>query len=151
MSYPTRHPTSLIVANLLVTEGFASLPASNTNWPIFVSREPDSPDNLMAVFDTTGQQFGFTQNDGYGQEHPGVMIRFRSADYSTGWVKANGVKQELDIGVYQRTIQIDNIVYTIAAVTRRGDVNSLGTDGPNGKRRLFSLNATISFSNIQTL
>lgn len=148
--YPTRHSPAQIFASLIVGEGFATLPSAGSSWPIYVSREPDSPDNVMSVFDTPGQNFGFDQFSGEGQDHPGVMIRFRSADYETGWVKAAAVKQELDIGIYRRAVVIDGITYTIASVTRRGDVNSLGSDGPNGKRRLFSLNATMVFNKIQS-
>lgn len=149
-SYPTRHTPAEIFASLISGEGFATLPSANSNWPIYVSREPDSPDNLISVFDTPGQSFGFDQNSGEGMDHPGIMIRFRSSDYKTGWVKAGAIKQEMDIGIYRQNLTLDGITYTIAAVTRRGDINSLGSDGPNGKRRLFSLNATIAFSRIQS-
>lgn len=143
------HSPAQVVAKAIVDQSAGTLPASNGNWPVYVSQEPDTPDNLITVYDTQGIMHGFTQIDGLGQDHHGVMIRVRGATYSEGYIRGLLLKKIFDVPAFiNRTlVTIADTTYAfsyaIANVRRTGDLLSLGADKPSSRRRLFSLNATV--------
>lgn len=113
-------------------------------WPCYVGVEPDSPDECITLDDTTGQGDGRDMNGGELNAHMGLQFRFRSLTAKSGWTKAQAVRAWLSEQVFAMTVTIDSSTYRVHCFSKIGQVLKLGTDGPNSKRWLHTLNAMIS-------
>lgn len=134
------HSPARIIRDMIVDLGLGSEPSANTAWPVYADIEPDSPDPLIAVFDTAAVLQGRVQVSGQVQEFFGISILVRSANPSAGWTKANSVGIALDgLNAYQRSVSISANVYEVHSLNRRSGVISAGK-GPNDKRNLYTLN-----------
>ena len=60
---------------LLVSLSAGTDPADDAAWPAYVSNEPDSPDNLLVMYDTAGIPAGFVQSTGEMMEYRGCPSR----------------------------------------------------------------------------
>lgn len=152
----TNNPPSRVVARLLVVESLASLPDSGRAWPAYIANEPEQPDNVITVSDTSGIITGRTSIDGEVQEHYGIMIRVRSVDYPTGYTKINAIKKALDElnnlaqavatgdHLYELTIGSSN--YLIHCASRRSGVLHLGQIQDSSKRHLFTINYVVTIT-----
>lgn len=137
------HSPADVVRRVMIAMGLGVSPAngSTTNWPIYAESEPDRPDNVITVYNTSGRSFGSTQPDGEQQEHHGIQVRVRSITPEAGWTKANALAIALDEDLYQETVTIDGSTYTLHSVDRTGSVLPLGRNTPTDKRSLFTINA----------
>lgn len=147
MSGSLSHSPAEIIRDLLVTLGLGTDPADSGSWPIFVSREPDTPDSVITIYDTTPRLQGRSSPGGITQEHYGIQVRIRDASPRGGWVKANALVVALD-----QTIALDDVTiededgtglstYKVYTVSRTGGILSLGKQIDSSKRNLFTINA----------
>lgn len=122
MNSPAVDVISLLAANNLID--------GQTGWTGRVSREPDTPDQCITVYDTGGYA-----PFGYGAEQPTVQIRIRGMlnGYSQGYAKAKEVRDLLE---NQENIIINQTEYD--AFELMGDLTSLGYDEKS--RPLFVCN-----------
>lgn len=147
------HPPSRVVLEALVSEGIGTDGSDETGeWPIYVSRSPDRPDDMLLVSDTQGVDFGDTQVDGERQERNGIQVMIRCADYHRGYAKALEVARFLD-RLARLFVTVDDVgtgtgsvgtQYIIHSAKRTTNVIPLGSDTPQGKRQLFTVNAHLS-------
>ena len=148
------HSQADIVAQLLIDLGFGTDPTLDGIWPIYVTEEPNSPDNVITVYDTVGTSDGRTQFDGEMQEHHGILIRVRSTTYPIGRTKARAIAVGLDETVLRDTVGVASVLgtgtaqYFVDSVSRKGDVISLGKESPNSKRTIFTINATVTLREV---
>lgn len=154
------HSPARVLQQFLVDVGLASDPRDGVtvgggvtygDWPVFRGREPDRPDNLLKLSDTSPRSDGDTQVDGERQEHEGVQVFVRSADYDTGWLKLNDVCLELNAVARQFTsvelfgeLGTAGAVYQITACTKVSGPGPTGPDTPQGKRLTFTANYLVS-------
>lgn len=141
MAGPLSHSPAAIVRKMLVDLGLGNAHTSLT-WPVFVSAEPDMPDNAITVYDTAGRDHGRVMQ-GERQGMRGVQVRVRATHPAIGYAKADAVAMALD-GVYQRAVSVDGAAYQVHAITRTGDISALGKEAPDSRRSLFTLNALIN-------
>lgn len=145
-----QHSPARIVCEALIAAGHATDPERTVGgqWPVYDSREPDRPDAIIKVSDTAGIDFGHTQVDGERQEKQGIQIMVRSANKRDGYYKAQRIAVFID--QLARTLvdiaEIDSVGtgtvnYILHAITRTTNVLHLGSDTPQGKRQLFTINA----------
>lgn len=144
MSGDLAHSPADIIRYALINASGGTLPTNNGSWPIYCNSEPDSPDNCITIYDTEGRQHGRSMIDGERQEHYGVQVRVRAADPPTGFTKAQDLALLLDKTIINANVSISSTNYIVYTVSRSGNVISLGYDTPLSKRRLFTMNATIS-------
>jgi len=135
-----------IVRNLIVDLGHGTLPAASGSWPIFVDVEPDTPDDVITVFDTAGILQGRTQIGGEIQERYGFQVRIRGALGTATYVKANAILIGLD-ECYQDTVTISSDTYLVHSTSRTSGLLSLGRDGGNSRRIVYTFNATTQIRN----
>lgn len=148
------HSPSRIIKQFFIDEGLGSDPDTDLGgeWPVYRGREPDRPDSLIRVHDTEGTAEGYTQGDSERQERHGVQVLVRSVNDDIGYLKARTLALALDgITRYHLTVDADGTGtadagarYQITSVTRTSDVIPLGSDTPQGKRLLFTVNALVS-------
>ena len=106
-----------------------------SGWAIYVAEEPASPDTVVTVYDTGGQD----SEPNILLDYPSVMVRVRGApgDYAAAWSKAQAVKDAL-LGKSAATVNSTRYV----GIWIRGDINYLGRD--DNRRPQFSLNFAIA-------
>lgn len=157
-----QHSPARLVQEFLVVEGYGTDPETDFNettdeygpWPVFRGREPDRPDDVVKVSDTTGRDDGFDNVSVEQCVHHGIQVTVRSADYDEGYRKLNQIAVALDeLSYYLVTVTNDSEsgtgseswLYQIESVKRTTDVTPIGPDTPQGKRLLFTFNAVGTF------
>lgn len=139
------HSPAEIVATALLLEGTGTSPLmDNEDWQIHYSDEPDLPDNVITVYDTTGKADGSSMHDGYVWEHQGIMVRIRASTHRIGWRKADEVRETLARGIYYETITLNASTYKLVCVGDVGSIVPNGKEAPNSARRVFSINCTVA-------
>jgi hypothetical protein len=130
---------------MLINLGLGTTPpGAGYTWPVFVAGEPPTPDNVVTVYNTLGKDEGRSQVDGERQEHHGIQVRIRGATHDIGYRKARAIATALDRSVYQEGVDIDEFSYLVHCVSRTGDVLDLGSETPESKRQVFTINALVS-------
>lgn len=142
------HSPAKILRQLLIDLSLGTLPSANGSWPVYATHEPNLPDNCITVYDTVGTDDGRSMITGELWGHDGFLVRVRAADHDTGWLKADAIQTGLAESVYDRTVHVSGSTYLVHAVTRIGDVLTLGTESPTSKRSLFTINATVSLKSL---
>ncbi len=106
--------------DLLSTAGVGTWQAT-TGWALAVSREPATPDQVVTIYDTGGQD----PNAKWLLDNPTVQVRVRGSpnDYPATYAKAIAVKDAL-LGLTPQTL--DSIDYV--GVWMVGDVIFIGYD-----------------------
>lgn len=138
------HQPSFIVRRVLIDLGFGTNPSANLAWPMFDNSEPDSPDNVITIYDTSGKKSGRVMFSGETDLHHGIQIRVRGADAIVGYTKAMAIANGVDVTVYREVITIDSTEYIVQEISRTSDVLVLGKETPKSKRSLFTINAVVS-------
>lgn len=137
------HSPAAIVRQLLIDLGLVT--ASGT-WPVKVSAEPDTPDNVVTIYDTAGETQGRIQYSGEVTDFHGLQIRVRAIDHPTGWAKVNAITTACAETVKRTTVAVSGTSYTVHAMTRRSGILAIGKDVPSSKRNLFTVNYTVSIT-----
>lgn len=142
------HSPAQILQNALVSLGLGTLaPTSgyaSTSWPVYSSAEPDRPDAVITVKNTSGIQQGRSMIDGRLFQTYGIQIRVRHGDEPTGWTKADQIRGTLAQSLYQLPVTISSSNYLIHAIVGIGPVLPIGKELPSSKRSLFTVNALMS-------
>lgn len=138
------HSPADVVRWLLIQTEQGVAPSSVGAWPVFVSIEPDRPDNCITVYDTEGILEGRIQTTGEVVEQLGVMLRVRSQNYPLGYSKCLNLQRELDQQIYRRQVTVQNSTYVVHSLTRRGSILAIGKDRGNSDRFIFTLNYTLT-------
>lgn len=137
-----------IIQALLIANGYGTLGGSGGTWPIWASYFPaDANGDLgVCITDTFGTDDGRLMQTGERVLHWGIQVRVRADDHRTGWAKAEGIASFLDTLV--NTVVVVPATgkgYTVAEVTRKGQVIPVGPEPGRPQRRYFTFNATVTF------
>lgn len=134
------HSQAKIVQELLIANSLGSSPADADPWPVYATKEPDTPDDVITVYNTVGIVGGNHQPDGEYWEENGIQVRVRCALDEVGYLKAKQIVNVLDTVILREPITVGGSTYCVHCINRSSDVLSLGTMvGSN--RRLFTINA----------
>jgi len=148
MSGALNHSPSKIMRQLLIDLGLGS--DEGASWPVKYSQEPDTPDSVITVYDTTPKMQGRFMINGEVQENPGIQIRIRDANHDDGFAKANAIMIALDQSVRLTAVTVEDAVgtgiteYLIHNVSRASGVLPIGTETPTSRRHLFTLNVSVT-------
>lgn len=140
MSLSFLHSPADVIRWLLISLGLGTDPLANNLWPIVVDDEPELPDNVLTIYDTTARDDGRAMIDGESWHHMGFQVRIRSRDFTAGYVKADAIQVALDEQVYQNTVSIGTARYLVDCITGTTLIR-LGKELPASKRSLFTINA----------
>lgn len=151
------HSPADIVRHMLQDLTLVTDPNVRGAWPCHVAKEPDTPDDVVTLYDVAGRGFGSNQLTGQVSEMPGVLVRVRSANQRTGWKKIAALANALDEDCALRTVAIsgdDQATYTVNSVTRISNPLSLGnnppsspgTTAPSSNRWIFTLSVFVSIT-----
>jgi hypothetical protein len=137
-----------IVANLLVLKAYGTEPSLLQTWPVEVADEPDSPDNVITIYDVGSSSSGRSMVDGQQLEQYSIQVRVRSQTHAVGWTKINQIAKGMDENIYLDTVTIGSNVYRVHAISRRGGILPLGKEYPQSQRSLFVVTGQCSIRQI---
>ena len=135
-----------VIRRLVVTQGLATLPSVNSAWPANVNNEPNSPDNCITFYNTTGMVKGRIQISGEFQDRPGIQIRVRGENYAVAYSKVKAVQTYLEETVLRTPISIGSSSYLVHSLTRNSDLLHNGKDVTSSKRYTFTVNYYVTLS-----
>lgn len=145
-------PPAYILASYIIAESIGSMtdPIEGDDWPLYVSYMADEgagvEKNCGAVYDTSGIKDAKIST-GEVVVHEGVQILIRSADYVTGYTKAETIALALD-AVLNAEITIGSCDYKIISMSRQGPPTYLGLEKGTKGLRLFSVNFLMTIERI---
>lgn len=128
MATLSHHPCRILISRLRDL-GFVTFPSESQDWPAFPNKEPNTPDNLLAVYLTTPTKLGRIHVDGFVSENLGFSLRVRSSTAEQGYLKINEITEGLD-NLYQDTTILEAISYRFNSVQRESGPIALGS-GPD--------------------
>lgn len=148
-----QHSIADIMRYALVSVGVGTFPVTapqipkSSDWGIYAEGEPSSPDNVVTLYETQGIDDGRDMITGEKFGAYGFQVRIRAVDHKTGILKANQIKTTMELkagGIYDLGVTIDGINYTVHAVSKIGQILSIGKEVPKTKRSLFTINAVMN-------
>src|SRR4051812_5836239 len=81
------HSPAKIVRQLLINSEVArQVPL--VPWPVYALSEPESPDDVLTVFNTSGVDHGRLMPTGERSQHEGIQVRVRAASEEEGYIKS---------------------------------------------------------------
>lgn len=150
MSTYLDHDAADIVRYLLIDIGLGTDPSDNGLWPIYDQSQNDKTDNAIFCFDTEGVTHGRNMVTGEIQQYYGVQVMVRCNRRNDGKAKAKAIEYALDRTVRLNTVSIAQDTgtatsnYTVWSFKRTSQLLPLGTDIPNGKRYLWTINGIVA-------
>lgn len=147
MDLPLIHSPADIVRRVLVSIGAGTAPESAGGWPVFSSKEPDSPDQTLTVYNMAGFSDGRFMFDGELFYHPGIHVRVRALTSPAGATKAHSVRNLMS-QVLDEQVTIDGTPYLIHCLGKITEVRELGDESPTSKRQVFTIEAVAALRRV---
>jgi hypothetical protein len=148
MSNDLQHAVHDVIQQLFIDLGLGEDPATAVSWPVFAPEEPDSPDNLLRVRQTTGVEKGHSALTGEVFLHYGFQVLVRHQDDTQGSKKARGISNFMNQHVDHVSLTLDGVTYCVDEITTSGDIIYLGTQHPENRLHLFTINATVDLKRL---
>lgn len=119
-----------VLAQALVTRGLGTDPAwwlnhgvehltagdTSRDWPVFKMQEPDRPDEVITVYETTPREDGKTQVDAQVVQHWGLTVRVRGRSDRAAGRRARLIARTLNEDVYDMTVTVEGTAYELQSV-----------------------------------
>lgn len=148
----TESPARLVAA-ILKSAGLAGASSSVDWFPTVGSVPQQGRDNLLTIFDTTGQLHGKTADAGEIYQHYGLQVRIRAADYATGWAKGQAIQDYLS-GLrgnmfFSSSPPLDSGPYRVWSFNLTTPLVKIAEEEVN-ERQIFTLNGLIAIEKSST-
>lgn len=144
---PLLHSPADILSQVVVGLNLGSDPTLGQAWPVYVSNEPSTPDEVLTCYDTVWRDDGRIQITGETTHHFGVQVRVRARTFRTGYAKAEAIRTYFDEQVNDMPVHLDGAVYIVHSISDT-DVKSLGKDASNSQRSLFTMNCYATLTRV---
>lgn len=149
MSLAFKHMPAKVLQALLIAAGQAADPDTLPlgSWPVYVDREPGTPDDCITLYDATPIDMGsdFVDRTFY----PGVTVRVRSATPQVGFDKAAEIAHYIDITLSRVVVLIVPNTYLVETGSVPGGLPvRLGKESPTSQRSLFNVNCILTMRRI---
>ena len=135
-------PPSDVIRQLLIDLGIGS---ESSNWPIFVSFFPDTPDNAICVYDTAGILDGRLMRSGVQIVHPGIQVQVRGSDYIATESKVWEIALGLD-AQKKSVVDVEGNNHIIHNISRNSPFHLGIQESADRRRHLYSLNALVTLN-----
>lgn len=147
MDLPLIHSPADIVRRALIADGAGTAPESGQAWPVFSSKEPNTPDQVITVYNTAGFSDGRFMVDGELFYHPGVQVRVRSLTSPLGATKAESLRNFM-ARLHNESITLGGTPYTLFCLGKITEVRELGDESPTSKRQIFTIEAVAALRRV---
>lgn len=145
-----RYEPCRILGKLLIDLSLATDVTSDSDWPVFWTRKPGTPEDLIAIQDTAPVTEGRTHVDGVSQQHYGCQITVRGRNPGAAYSKIMEIQRQFDTAVRNTTVVIDaGFPVIVHAITRASGPVPLGTEQPESILYLYTLNVLVSLTQTQ--
>jgi len=133
---------ALIALNLGSNPDAAGGPGA---WPVYCDDEPNTPDNIIAVHDTSDGVEGGRVMQGEEIEYPGVQVKVRAKDHPTCYAKASAIGDALqDLVRAQVTMPTPEATVYLLAWMKRRPFGYVGKEKPVSRRNIITINYYVS-------
>ena len=109
--------------------------------PIYVSSEPDLPDECLTIYDTAGLSEGRNMLDGETIQRYGVQLRIRARNYKEGWNIATIIKEILE-KLHNQVLYVSTFEYELYHCAEISTIIPL-PPVDKSSRRLFTINCLL--------
>jgi hypothetical protein len=140
-------PPSFILRQLLADLGLVVLPdgTESTPWQGHCVAEPNLPDQVVTLYDTSASDQGRVMYTGERVEDRGCQIRIRGGKYQNdAFLKGKQIADCLDQQVRRTLVVVGANEYMVHAINRKSDVTYIGEDTPTARRKVFTINVTMT-------
>lgn len=148
MTVALTHTPAHILQVLLIELGVGTNPSLNGLWPIYIGNEPDEPDDVITIYNTSGLAGYRSAIDNIRQEYPGIQVRVRGSTNKEVGTRAHLIAATIDQQILRESVTIDGVSYCIHSVMRTGTVMDIGKETGVAKRSLFTINALITVETV---
>jgi hypothetical protein len=150
MSDPLLHSAADVICQALIDLGICADAGVQPygDWPAFVDNEPDGddiPDNVVTVYNTSGQAFPRTMVDLERIEYSGIQVRVRSENEVLGYRKAKQIAKALD-KILDALVSIEGTDYHLHTIIRDSTILPLGKESETSSRNLHTVNGIVNFN-----
>lgn len=141
------HMQADVLAKLLVNASLCSAVDADGvpegSWPVYARVEPDTPDDVVTIYNTEG--FGGVRDfiTGAPGGPLGFQLRVRGATSQSAQDKINAIYEYLSETLYRQGVSIGSRYYLVHACERFGDVIDLGSALPDSHRSVYVFNAFV--------
>ncbi len=145
MSGTLSHLPSDIIRQLLI-DLMLGTDGTLDDWPIYTTASPNTPSDVIILFQTEGKFQGRDMFSGAIQGHYGINIAVRGEDIETTGDKAQDIADAMDSTVDRDIVSMTSPIntYQIEAITRTSDPLHVGKEQPEGRWELFSINLIVA-------
>lgn len=146
MSDVLTHSPADVLAQMMVDLGLGTDPPDEDAWPVYATKEPNLPDQVMTVFDALGTSYGYSSNDGYHYHKEGVQVRARATTPKDGYTKLAFIVGYLNKNALakQVTVTLDGTSYCVEVVTLGMVIPLRRTDVPTSSRSVHVTNGFVT-------
>lgn len=140
MSGILSHTPAYILRTRIINDGKGTVADENRSWPVYVDGEPNLPDNVITIRDTTNRDVGFNQYRKELQEQYGVQVRIRSKNIIVGFPKYNALVVALERYIND-TIIVEGITYSFSSYVASDMF--VGREIAVSRRPIWTINAML--------
>lgn len=140
------HSPAQVVQYYLAAQGVAVVAPAAGPWKVYRDNEPDMPDQVITIYDTSPVLEGRDMRSNEVIEHPGIAVRVRAVTSDPAKTKAREVKAKLT-ALKRTQVTVAGVVYLVKAFTLTTGVIPLGEQDKNN-RVLYTLNGTLTLAEL---
>lgn len=140
MSGILTHTPAYILRTRIINDGKGTVADENRAWPVYVDGDPNLPDNMITVRDTTNREVGYNQYRKEVQEQYGVQVRIRAKSVPVGFPKYNALVVAIERYIND-TLIVDGVTYTFTSYV--SSHMFVGREMAVSRRPLWTINAML--------
>lgn len=143
----TTDSPACVIQNYLINQGLATNPIDGGSWPVYCGLLPDSPDNAIAVFDTTGISQGKAHVTGETFWNYGIQVMVRSKTESVGSAKVLAIYSDFE-NLRRHRLTLQGIRWQIDVINLPAGHTLIGYESEASRRRIYTMNLLVPMGTI---
>lgn len=140
------HSPAKVLAEAIIAAELGSGVDDKAEWPTVDGFMPDDPDEIIAVYDTSGLAGSKGMKTGVRSEKPAFEIIVRAMDRSEASQKISSLSTWLSQTLKRTVVLVEGSSYRVDSVTLVGTPAFIGLETEGKRRSLFSLNGRVTIS-----
>lgn len=139
-------PPGKVIRAWLILHNFG-VAGPTAAYSVFSPSMPESPDECIAVANTTPVLDGALLETGEVIQHPGIQIKIRSKSHDPGWVKGKQIENAI-CGIRNELVTVTGLgTFLVQNFHLTSGLMYAGVEEQN-KRPWFTLNGTLTIKDV---
>lgn len=130
----------------MISQGLGSTVGQSQTWPVYAFNRPDSPDEVIVIYNTSAMLDGRYMRSGEVVEHPGIQVYLRGVTDASAWSKGIAIQDALE-QLKNAAVTIGQNQYKLSAFSRTSSLTFIGQEEKN-KRRQYTINGTVTVERV---